>query len=102
MIAAKYDNFVLVNVYRYAKNRLHQDFTDQLLRNIEHYKDQSIVICGDFNLDLISDCNNVFTKKLTSLGFNHLETVPTHILRGTIDQMYFKHRNEIITVDSLI
>ena len=99
MIAALYDNFVLVNVYRYAKNRLHQDFTDQLLRNIEHYKDQSIVICGDFNLDLIDDCNNVFTKTLTSLGFHHLETGPTHILGGSIDHVYFKCRTENITVE---
>ena len=39
---------------------------------------------------------------MTSLGFNHFETLPTHILRVTIDHMHFKCRNEIITVDSPI
>ena len=99
MIAVSYEKFALINVYRFAKNKLYQDFTDQLLNIIEKYMDQTLVICGDFNIDLISECNNVFTKKLKSLGFNYLVTRATHNLGGTIDHVYFKCRTPNITVE---
>ena len=99
MVIASYDKFVLINVYRFSKNRGYKEFTKQFLENIQKYMEQSIIICGDFNLDHISESNNVFTTTVKSLGFNYLVTKSTHILGGCIDNVYFRCKNENISVE---
>ena len=81
-IAASYDKFNLINVYRFAESGQVKEFKETLLSDVSRYMEQSVVICGDFNLDLINNENNMFTKTLTELGFHHLVTGPTHILGG--------------------
>ena len=93
-IAVSYNKFNLINVYRFAESANVKEFTEKLLSNISGYLEQSVVICGDINVDLINNENNIFTKTLTELGFHHLLTGPTHILGGAIDHVYFRYKND--------
>ena len=99
IIAARFDKFNLITVYRFAKNQNITNFKDQLLKDTSNYFDTNIVICGDFNLDLIDNPKNIFTKTLLNLGFRHLVTGPTHILGGQIDHVYFRLKDTSISID---
>ena len=101
IIAARFDKFNLITVYRFAKNQNITNFTEQLLKDTSNYIDTNIVICGDFNLDLIDNPNNTFTKTLLNLGFKHLVTGPTHILGGQIDHVYFRLKGISIDLNKL-
>ena len=96
---ARFDKFNYITVYRFAKNQNITNFKDQLLKDISNYIDTNIVICGDFNLDLIDNPKNTFTKTLLNLGFKHLVTGPTHILGGQIDHVYFRSKENSISID---
>ena len=98
-IAASYDRFNLITVYRFAESGKVKEFTEKLLADVSNYMEQSVVICGDFNLDLINNENNVFTKTLRNVGFRHLMTSPTHILGGQIDHVYFRMKRDDISVE---
>ena len=99
IIAARYDKFNLITVYRFAKNQNITNFTNQLLKDTSNYIDTNIVICGDFNLDLIDNPKNTFTKTLLNLEFKHLVTGPTHILGGQIDHVYYRFKGSSISID---
>ena len=99
IIAARYDKFNIINVYRFAKSGQIQNFTDQFLRDISNYMNTNIMICGDLNLDLIDNTGNIFTKTLLNLGFQYLVTGPTHILGGQIDHVYFKLNKNCVSID---
>ena len=93
-IAVSYKKFNLINLYRFAESANVKEFTEKFLSDVSGYLEESVVICGDINLDLISNENNVFTKTLKDLGFHHLVTGPTHILGGEIDHVYFRCNND--------
>ena len=61
-IAAGYDRFNLINVYRFSKSGQIKNFTEQFLKDISSYMNTNIIICGDLNLDLIDNTDNIFTK----------------------------------------
>ena len=98
-IVASYDKFTLINVYRFAKGGQVAKFTNQFISDVTGYIDGTVVVCGDLNLDLIDDGNNIFTKTLSNLGFEYLPTGPTHILGGQIDHVYFRCQDETISVE---
>ena len=98
VIVVAFENFTLVNVYRFSENTNIKEFTEQFLKDISKYMTESVVICGDLNIDLIENCNNIFTKSLTDIGFQYLDTGPTHIHGGQIDHVYFKCENQNIFV----
>ena len=61
----------------------------------------NIIICGDLNLDLIDNTDNIFTKNMLKLGFQYLMTGPTHISGGQIDHVYFKMKGISIDLNKL-
>ena len=87
IIMATYGSFDVISVYRFAENHSLNNFTDNIMKlvNINH----TVIILGDFNLDLNKNPTNMFTKTLQNFGFIQLVDHPTHILGGIIDHVYF-------------
>ena len=82
------NGIVIGNVYRPNTHPFSniKKSTSLLSKSIEHirqrYKNDTIIIVGDFNIDLVSDENNStsdFISELTSKGFLELITVPTRV-----------------------
>ena len=93
-----YEKFRLINVYRFSESDNIKEFSEQFLKDTAEYMTGSVIICGDLNIDLIGNANNVFTKSLTNMGFQYLDTGPTHIRGGQIDHVYFKCADQNISV----
>ena len=53
------------------------------------------IVCGDFNICLLSNRNNRVTTFLENSGFLQLFNEATHIKGGHIDHFYFKPKDKI-------
>ena len=58
-------------------------------------KGGSMVICGDFNYDLLKQPRNHFSTKLKKIGFQQIVTDSTHIKGGLLDHVYFFSPNSM-------
>ena len=87
IIWATYGSFDIISVYRYSENHRLNDFTEKVMKLVNI--NRTVLVVGDFNLDLNKHPTNLFTKTLQSFGFVQLVNHPTHILGGIIDHVYF-------------
>ena len=60
------------------------------------------IVCGDFNLCLLTHRNNRVTQFLESNGFVQLMQEATHIKGGHIDHMYFKAGQNVCQNPSIL
>ena len=88
IISASYAKFDMIAIYRFADGKNISECVDALINLINMSK--TTVICGDINIDIISEPHNLFTASLMSLGFIQKVTSPTHLLGGLIDHIYVR------------
>ena len=90
IIKATYDDFVILNVYRFSSTSKIDQFTLELIDFIDVAK--TVLIVGDFNMNIMK-ISNSFTKVLEEdfegVGFKQLVARPTHQEGGLIDHIYF-------------
>ena len=86
-IKASFDQFDLINVYRFSRDTEIKLFTESILPLLDQTKTQ--VIVGDMNIDLMKNPMNLFTKNLEQKGFQQIVDRPTHVRGGLIDHVYF-------------
>jgi hypothetical protein len=91
IIIASYESFDLILVYRFSENANVHEFTEEIV-NILNLS-RTVIICGDFNINLAKFPHNKFSKSLFNLGFIQLVNNPTHILGGIIDHVYLYSTN---------
>ena len=87
VIKASFDQFDLINIYRFSSNTEFKLFTESILPFLDQTKMQ--VIVGDINIDLLQNPMNLFTKNLEQRGFQQIVDRPTHVCGGLIDHVYF-------------
>jgi hypothetical protein len=94
VIIASFASFDLILVYRFSENSSIFDFTEEIVNIVNLTK--TVIVCGDFNINLTKFPQNKFSKALFNLGFIQLVNSPTHILGGIIDHVYF-YSNDMST-----
>lgn len=87
VILAQYENFDLINLYRFSSSTDVRQFTKDILPLINTTRVQIIV--GDTNLDLLKNENNFFTQSLQNWKFVQKVSSSTHIQSGILDHIYF-------------
>jgi hypothetical protein len=87
ILLTKYEQFDLISVYRPPNYHNIEEFT----RDIQNCLDisKTMVICGDFNYDLLKQPTNNFSSSLEKIGFKQIVTGSTHIKGGLLDHVYF-------------
>ena len=76
----------ILSVYRYSESTQMEEFTHQVLDNVDLKK--PTIILGDINIDLFKHENNVFSRELKNLGFVQLVKQATHLSGGLLDHIY--------------
>ena len=83
----------VINIYR-SPNPEYQrrlpDFIRILIKNITR---RSTLICGDFNVDVRRNPNNLLVQTLKKEGFTQIVKEPTNIHGSTIDHVYVRGKN---------
>ena len=77
---------LIISLYRSSRNP-----NDELLiSNIKRMIDPTriCIISGDFNLNYLTESNNIIIKELHRLGFKQMMDEPTHMQGGIIDHLY--------------
>ena len=70
MIVATFKMFDILSVYRFSDATNLQDFTNQVRDYIDFTR--AVIVLGDFNIDLMKDSENLFSRTMKSLGFKQL------------------------------
>ena len=91
IIFASYETFDLILVYRFSENSNVHEFTEEICNILNLTK--TVIICGDFNINLAKSPHNKYSQSLFDLGFIQLVNSPTHMLGGIIDHVYFYSAN---------
>ena len=86
LIVAQYKLFDVLSVYRYSESTQMEEFTNQVVDNVDLKK--TTIILGDINIDLFKHENNVFSRGLKNLGFVQLVKQATHLSGGLLDHIY--------------
>jgi hypothetical protein len=86
LIVAQYKLFDLLSVYRYSESTQIEEFTRQVLDNVDLTK--TTIILGDINIDLFKHENNTFSREMKNLGFVQLVKQATHLSGGLLDHIY--------------
>jgi hypothetical protein len=79
-------NVDIISVYRSSNHEDIQLFTNQLTELFSTEK--TTIVCGDLNINYLKSAENIFSKKLTSLGFKQIVKEPTHKEGSLLDHMY--------------
>ena len=87
LIKASFQQFDLINVYRFSGDTGIHLFTEDVLPFLDKTRTQ--VIVGDININLLQNPHNSFTKTLEQSGFQQIVDRSTHVLGGLIDHVYF-------------
>ena len=86
MIIARYTMFDVLSVYRFSDSSNIQEATNQIKRFIDFTR--TVIVLGDFNIDLLKQPDNLLSQSLKSLGFKQLVLQATHISGSLIDHVY--------------
>ena len=86
MIVATFKMFDILSVYRFSESTHLQDFTNDVKNYIDCTK--AVIVLGDFNIDLLKQPENLFSKSMEGLGFKQLVLQATHISGSLIDHVY--------------
>lgn len=83
----------VINIYRSPNQEYQgrfQDFVKVLTKSITRH---ATLICGDFNVDLRKNPNNLLSQTLRKEGFTQIVKEPTNIHGSTIDHVYVRGKN---------
>ena len=86
MIVATFKMFDVLSVYRFSDSTNLQDFTNQVQEYIDFTR--TVIVLGDFNIDLLKQPENLFSQSMKGLGFKQLVLQATHISGSLIDHVY--------------
>jgi hypothetical protein len=86
ILVTKYERFNLISVYRPPDYHNLEEFAKDIRSCLEFSK--SLVICGDFNYDLLKLPRNQFSSMLKKSGFQQIVTGSNHIKGGLLDHVY--------------
>ena len=87
LLKASYEDFDVVNFYRFASSSNIQQFTDEVLHLLDLTRTQLVI--GDANINLLKSPRNTLTQSLEQRGFQQLAVRPSHNLGGCLDHIYF-------------
>ena len=93
ILVTNYEQYNLISVYRPPDYHNLEEFTNDILNCLDFSK--SVIICGDFNYDLLKQPRNQFSTRLKTIGFQQIVTDSTHIKGGLLDHVYFYSPNSI-------
>ena len=93
ILVTKYEQFNLISVYRPPDHHNIEEFTRDIQNCLDFSK--SMIICGDFNYDLLKQPRNQFSTWLKKIGFQQIVTHSTHIKGGLLDHVYFFSPNSM-------
>ena len=94
-------NIVIGTIYRHPKNNMHL-FLDSLNKQLDMFKQKTVFLIGDFNINLTSSSNTLVNlasdciNLLASYGYFPLITIPTRVTRNSSTLI-----DHILTNDSL-
>ena len=78
--------FDVLSVYRFSDSSNLQEATNQIQRCIDFTR--TVIVLGDFNIDLLKQPENLLSQSLKCLGFTQLVLQATHISGSLIDHVY--------------
>jgi hypothetical protein len=93
ILVTKYEQFNLISVYRPPDYHNIEEFTNDIQNCLDFSK--SMIICGDFNYNLLKQPRNQFSTRLEKIGFQQIVTDSTHIKGGLLDHVYFFSPNSM-------
>ena len=82
MTSVTNNNYDIINIYRSANNKTLKDRLSDIV-----IPDHPTIICGDLNCDITKE-NPDFVQTLQDLGFEKLNSQPTHDMGRNIDCLF--------------
>ncbi len=90
--AYKSNEHIVINIYC-SSNANHSLFLEDLFGFINNNigDNETIFLCGDFNISFLEEKNHVVIKKLIENKFSQIVTKPTHNKGHLLDQIYIRN-----------